>query len=234
MVFQDAMSFLNPVMKVGDQIAESVQRHHSSKKYAHEVASELLERVGIPRSRKVMDDYPHQLSGGMRQRVMLAIGTASNPALLIADEATSAVDVTTQAQILELMKDVSSKIGSSVLFITHDLGVVAEICDEVYVMYAGKIAEHGKIKSVFESPRHPYTSAIINSALSIQEYKEDLSGITGEVPNLVNPPSGCRFHPRCPYAKAICSQEVPVIERVDENQSVACHRWRELSLVGVA
>jgi peptide/nickel transport system ATP-binding protein/oligopeptide transport system ATP-binding protein len=225
MVFQDAMSFLNPVMKVGDQIAEAIPGHRKNKAAAYELALELLERVGVPRSRRLIDDYPHQLSGGLRQRVMLAIAVASNPALVIADEATSAVDVTVQAQILELLKELADKMGCAVLFITHDLGVVAETCDEVYVMYAGKIVEHADVKRIYESPMHPYTSALINSALSIQEYKEHLEEIGGEVPNLINPPSGCRFHPRCPIAKQICSEKEPPLLEPHPNHGLYCWHY---------
>lgn len=223
MVFQDPLSFLNPVMKIGDQIVEAIARSEASKSESDQKkALELLERMGIPSSRKILDDYPHQLSGGMRQRVLIAIATVSNPSLLIADEPTTALDVTVQAQILEEIKNLGQKIDSSVLLITHDLGIVAETCHEVIVMYAGRIAEYAGAEALFETPLHPYTAALLDSALSIDEFKKKLVGIPGDVPNLINPPRGCRFHPRCTKAMPRCSEEEPTPFEVGSNHSVYC------------
>jgi oligopeptide/dipeptide ABC transporter ATP-binding protein len=220
MVFQDPLSFLNPVMKIGDQIAESMKGLQQQE--AEERAIDLLQKVGIPRPREITHEYPHQLSGGMRQRVLIAIAMASNPSLLIADEPTTALDVTVQAQILELLKELSKKTKTSIMLITHDLGVIAETCDRVYVMYGGKIMEYGGVTNVFENPLHPYTFALLASALSIQEFKEDLVGIPGEIPNLMDPPAGCRFHPRCPKAKAICAKKEPELEVHEAGHGVRC------------
>jgi oligopeptide/dipeptide ABC transporter ATP-binding protein len=223
MVFQDPLSFLNPVMKIGDQIIEAIVYSGESKPQdAEEKAEQLLERLSIPRSRHILDDYPHQLSGGMRQRVLMAIATVSNPSLLIADEPTTALDVTVQAQILEEIKSLAQRTGSSVLLITHDLGIVAETCHEVYVMYAGRIAERGNVETLFEAPLHPYTLALLDSALSIEEFKEKLVGIGGEVPNLVTPAPGCRFHPRCPKAMPICREREPKPFHASKDHTVYC------------
>ena len=224
MIFQDPMSFLNPVMKIGDQIAEVISHRRADRRKAYERGLELLEKVGIPRSRNLMEDYPHQLSGGLRQRVLLALAVSSDPSLLIADEATTAVDATVQAQILELISELAGNMGSSVLLITHDLGIVAQTCDEVYVMYAGRVAEHANVRTIFRSPKHPYTQALMASALSVEEYKEELMGVPGEVPNLVNPPPGCRFHPRCSFAMQVCREREPVMTDLDFNHEVYC--WK--------
>jgi peptide/nickel transport system ATP-binding protein len=224
MIFQDPMSFLNPVMKIGDQIAEVISYRRVDRRKAYEKGLELLEKVGVPRSRNLMEDYPHQLSGGLRQRVLLALAASSDPSLLIADEATTAVDATVQAQILDLISELASDMGSSVFLITHDLGIVAETCDEVYVMYAGKVVEHANVRTIFKSPKHPYTQALMTSALSVEEYKEELMGVPGEVPNLMNPPSGCRFHPRCSFAMQVCREREPVMTDLGLNHEVYC--WK--------
>jgi oligopeptide/dipeptide ABC transporter ATP-binding protein len=224
MIFQDPMSFLNPVMKIGDQIAEVISHRRADRRKAYERGLELLEKVGIPRSRNLMEDYPHQLSGGLRQRVLLALAVSSDPSLLIADEATTAVDATVQAQILELISELAGNMGSSVLLITHDLGIVAQTCDEVYVMYAGRVAEHANVRTIFRSPKHPYAQALMASALSVEEYKEELMGVPGEVPNLMNPPPGCRFHPRCSFAMQVCREREPVMTDLDFNHEVSC--WK--------
>jgi oligopeptide/dipeptide ABC transporter ATP-binding protein len=223
MVFQDPMTYLNPVMKVGDQISECVVLHQETpKKDAKKEAIKLLEKVGIPSASRVVDYYPHQLSGGMRQRVLIAMALSGNPLLLIADEPTTALDVTVQAQILKLIEGLKEDYHSSLLLITHDLGIVASMCDKVYVMYAGKIVEQGDVLDLFENPKHPYTSALISCSLSIDEYKKDLFAIGGTVPNLINPPSGCRFHPRCPEAKDICHIEEPQPVKIDGEHIVSC------------
>jgi oligopeptide/dipeptide ABC transporter ATP-binding protein len=224
MVFQDPMSFLNPVMKVGDQIAEVISYRRADRRKAYKKGLELLEKVGIPKSRNLMEDYPHQLSGGLRQRVLLALAASCDPSLLIADEATTAVDATVQAQILDLISGLASDMGCSVLLITHDLGIVAQTCDEVYVMYAGKVVEHADVRTIFKSPKHPYTQGLMTSALSVEEYKEELIGVPGEVPNLMNPPPGCRFHPRCAFAMQVCREREPVMTDLDFNHQVYC--WK--------
>ena len=223
MVFQDPLSFLNPVMRIGDQVAESIMmKKNMDKQHARQNAMELIEKVRIPRARQIMDEYPHQLSGGMRQRVLIAIAMSSDPYLLIADEPTTALDVTVQAQILSLLKDVSRTTGTSIMLITHDLGIVAETCDRVYVMYAGRIFEFANADALFENPLHPYTIALLDSALSIEQFKENLVGISGDVPSLITPPSGCRFHPRCSKAKPICSREQPRLKLDDKGHGVYC------------
>jgi len=223
MVFQDPLSFLNPVMRIGDQIVESIlTKENLDKPQAREEAMRLLEKVRIPRASRIMDEYPHQLSGGMRQRVLIAIAMSSDPLLLIADEPTTALDVTVQAQILSLLKEVSRTLGTSVMLITHDLGIVAETCNRVYVMYAGTIFEYADVTTLFENPLHPYTAALLDSAMSIEQFKEDLVGIGGDVPSLISPPSGCRFHPRCTKAKPICTREQPRLTLRSEKHGVYC------------
>jgi oligopeptide/dipeptide ABC transporter ATP-binding protein len=213
MVFQDPMTFLNPVLTAERQIGETIKRHQMvSDSEVEEKVVTLLEKVGIANPRATKDYYPHQLSGGMRQRILIATAISCNPSLLIADEPTTALDVTVQAQILELLRTLVNELNASLLLITHDLGVVAEICDSVYVMYAGKIVEHGDVYSVFEEPKHPYTVGLLKSVLSIDEFKKDLSTIEGVVPNLINPPSGCRFHPRCPHVMNICRNKEPKLD----------------------
>ena len=223
MVFQDPLSFLNPVMRIGDQIVESIlTKENLDKPQAREEAVRLLDKVRIPRASRIMDEYPHQLSGGMRQRVLIAIAMSSDPLLLIADEPTTALDVTVQAQILGLLKEVSRTLGTSIMLITHDLGIVAETCNRVYVMYAGKIFEYADVTTLFENPLHPYTAALLDSAMSIEQFKEDLVGIGGDVPSLISPPSGCRFHPRCTKAKPICTREQPRLTLHSEKHGVYC------------
>jgi peptide/nickel transport system ATP-binding protein/oligopeptide transport system ATP-binding protein len=224
MIFQDPFTFLNPLMKVGDQIAENIFSHQKiSKGSAIKKVYSLLERVGMPTPNRVARFYPFELSGGMRQRVIMAMAISSNPSILIADEPTTALDVTIQRQILLLLNTLKDELNLSLLLITHDLGIVSEICDRVYVMYAGKIVETGNIYKIFEEPQHPYTIGLLNSALSIEGYKKELEGIGGAVPNLVNPPKGCRFHPRCKKAKPICSVEEPDIVELEEQHWIACH-----------
>lgn len=208
MIFQDPMTSLNPVLTVGDQIAEVIQIHEKlSTKDAMEKASEMLELVGIPGNR--LNDYPHQFSGGMKQRVVIAIALACNPKLLIADEPTTALDVTIQAQVLDLMNDLKEKLRTSMVLITHDLGVVAQVCDKVAIMYAGEIIESGTLYDIFEKPKHPYTHGLFNSIPSLDEDVTRLKPIKGLMPDPTDLPSGCRFHPRCPYAQEECSKRSP-------------------------
>ena len=216
MIFQEPMTSLNPVFTVGDQIAESVRLHQGvGKKEADERALEMLRLVGIPSAENRMRDYPHQMSGGMRQRVMIGMALSCNPKLLIADEPTTALDVTVQAQILELMKDLRDKLGMAILLITHDLGVVAEMVDEVAVMYGGRIVERGPVSEIFADPQHPYTEALLRSIpLLGMRYTTPLKAIRGMVPSPLDWPPGCRFAPRCDYVFDRCSQELPPLFEV--------------------
>lgn len=221
MIFQEPMSSLNPVYKIGDQIIEMIRNHEKiSKKEARVRALEMLKLVGIPRPDKVLDEYPHQLSGGMRQRVMIAIALSCNPEILIADEPTTALDVTIQAQILELMKKLQQQLGMSIILITHDLGVVAELCEKVIVMYAGEIVEEATVTDLFDNPKHPYTKGLLDSLPSIHELKDRLSTIDGVVPSPADMPTGCRFKDRCKFAHSKCSQKPDLM--VSDNQKVRC------------
>jgi oligopeptide/dipeptide ABC transporter ATP-binding protein len=223
MIFQEPMTSLNPVYPVGEQIAEAVRHHEDvDRKEALARALEMLELVGIPEARRRIKDYPHQLSGGMRQRVMIGMALACNPKLLIADEPTTALDVTIQAQILELMRDLRDRLGMSILLITHDLGVVAEMCDDVVVMYAGRVVERGPVTDVFTTPQHPYTEALLQSIPMLgMTQAEPLRVIRGTVPSPLNWPPGCRFAPRCDYAFDRCSEVDPPLYPVPPQES-AC------------
>jgi peptide/nickel transport system ATP-binding protein len=226
MIFQDPMTSLNPVHTIGKQLVEAIQLHRDvSKKQAKLRALELLKAVGIPRAERRIDDYPHQFSGGMRQRVMIAMALVNDPDLLIADEPTTALDVTTQAQILELMDRLQREFGSAIIMITHDLGVIAEIADEVVVMYAARVAEKGTVDELFTKPHHPYTWGLLGSLPRLDADTERLVQIQGQPPSLLNPPRGCRFNPRCPYVMNICKQEEPQLRPVtDQPQHLqACH-----------
>jgi peptide/nickel transport system ATP-binding protein len=210
MIFQDPMTSLNPVKTIGSQLIEAVLLHRDiSKRQAKLRALELLKAVGIPRAERRVDDYPHQFSGGMRQRVMIAMALINDPDLLIADEPTTALDVTTQAQILNLMVKLQDDFGSAIIMITHDLGVIAEIADEVVVMYAARVAEQAPVDSLFKRPHHPYTWGLLGSLPRLDADVERLVQIQGSPPSLLNPPPGCRFHPRCPYVMEICKTEEP-------------------------
>ena len=223
MIFQEPLTSLNPVTRVGKQITEVILKHERvSARYAQEMAIGMLKQVGIPRAERVMEEYPHQLSGGMNQRVMIAMGMSLNPAVLIADEPTTALDVTIQAQILELMNRINEEHHMSILLITHDLGVVAEMCSRVVVMYAGRIVEEADATSLFLSPRHPYTIGLINSIPAIGKYVERLESIPGNVPSLLDMPKGCKFAPRCSKAFDRCGQEEPP---VFEDKAHKCRCW---------
>ncbi|MGW7526500.1 ABC transporter ATP-binding protein [Streptomyces sp. NPDC054783] len=232
MIFQDALASLSPYHKVGVQIAETYRKHTGcSKKEARDRAIEMLRRVGIPQPETRVDDYPHQFSGGMRQRAMIAMALVCDPELLIADEPTTALDVTVQAQIMDLLKDLQQEFGTAIIFITHDLGVIADIADDVLVMYGGRCVERGTKKQVLSTADHPYTLGLLNSMPSLDGPVDvPLSPIPGSPPSLLNPPSGCRFHPRCAFAEKVagglCSTERPTLEVVDGRGS-ACHLTAE-------
>ena len=220
-IFQGAMNSLNPVMNVGDQIAEAIMVHENvSKDEALERAGKLLDLVGIGAER--VDRYPHELSGGMRQRAIIAMSLACNPKLIIADEPTTALDVIIEAQVLKVMKDLQHKLNVSMLVISHDLSMIAETCERIAIMYAGKIVEMGDIVKVYKDPLHPYTQRLINAFPSIIGPKKELATISGFPPDLLNPPPGCRFHPRCPYAKDKCRKEEPPLVEIDKDRYVAC------------
>ncbi len=230
MVFQEPMTALNPVQMIGKQLAEVVQLHtRQSSQEVLQTCIEILEKVGIPSPEIRMGEYPHQLSGGMRQRVVIAIALICNPDLLIADEPTTALDVTIQAQILELIKQLQQDMGMSVMLITHDLGVIAETCDRVVVMYAGKVVEKGSVFDVFDRPSHPYTKGLLQSIPRLQdEQKSKLNTIDGMVPGLLDLPVGCRFENRCDYRKADCKKASPPVEAVGPGHEVSCYHWQDL------
>jgi len=230
-IFQDPTTTLDPVYKVGEQLSEVIMRHHSiSKKDALAKATDLLRSVEIPDPEIRINQYPHELSGGTKQRIAIARALSCDPTLILADEPTTALDVTIQAQILDLLKELKNRLNVSMVLITHDMGIVAEICERVTVLYAGQVCESGTVEQVFAKPRHPYTEALLTSVPNLALRKEKLSVIPGNVPNLIDPPSGCRFHPRCPYARQICVDRVPELEPIGEGRLVHCHRWKELDL----
>lgn len=227
MVFQDALSSLNPVFTVGNQICEPLKIHQKlSKKEAEEKAIEMLKLVGIPAPEKRINQYPHELSGGMRQRVMIAIALACKPQLLIADEPTTALDVTIQAQIMDLIVKLNQQLDMGVMLITHDLGVVAETCTRVIVMYLGQIVEEASVMDIFDNPKHPYTWGLIQSIPRLDgDRTKALYTIKGTVPLLSQIPEGCRFAPRCPYATERCRKEMPELQNISETQRVRCFKY---------
>jgi peptide/nickel transport system ATP-binding protein/oligopeptide transport system ATP-binding protein len=226
MIFQEPLTSLNPVHKIGFQITEAM-RAHDPRASAHELktrAIAALKRVRIPAPERRFDEYPHQLSGGMRQRVMIAMALSCQPKLLIADEPTTALDVTIQAQILDLLRELQAEFDMSIILITHDLGVIAEMADEVAVMYAGRIVERASATKLFEDPQHPYTIGLLGSVPRLDEERETLLAIEGSVPPPFALPAGCRFHPRCPFAEDACTKEVPALKSIQPGHEVACLR----------
>lgn len=227
MIFQDPMTSLNPVMTIGEQIAESVSIHqNATPEKAMERAGEMLQLVGIPAQR--MNEYPHQFSGGMKQRAVIAMALACNPKLIIADEPTTALDVTIQAQVLELIKELQVKLNTAMILITHDLGVVAQVCDHVAIMYAGGIVEAGTASDIFHKTKHPYTEGLFGSIPNLSANVRRLNPIEGLTPDPTNLPTGCAFHPRCPYATDICAKQAPKQSFVTSEHSVACLIYENL------
>ncbi len=223
MIFQEPMTSLNPVMKIGKQLTECILQHQDiSKEEAYQKAEDMLRKTGVPRVEHMMKEYPFQLSGGQRQRVMIAMALVCRPKILIADEPTTALDVTIQAQILDLMNDLKKEIGTSILFITHDLGVVAEVCDEVVVMYCGRVVEKGDVYSLFAKPSHPYTIGLLNSIPKLGEAAEELEVIPGNVPNPKYMPKGCKFAPRCSRAFDKCMEEEPGFFTIGDGHVSRC------------
>ena len=233
MIFQEPMTSLNPVHTVGAQLIEGIRAHLDlSPQAARERAIEMLELVRLPSAGSRFDEYPHRLSGGMRQRIMIAMALACDPTLLIADEPTTALDVTIQAQILDLLRDLQQRLGMAILMITHDLGVIAEIADEVIVMYAGKIVESGSVKAIFADPQHPYTIGLLGSIARLDIERPRLVTIEGVVPSAHNQPRGCRFAPRCPFADRRCHAEPPPLRDIGTGHQVACWKAPVEQLVG--
>lgn len=223
MIFQEPMTALNPVFTIGNQMNEMLILHRGmSKKQATERSIELIDMVGIPRANKVVEEYPHQLSGGMRQRVMIAMALSCDPKFMIADEPTTALDVTIQAQVLELMKELNEKMGTSIMFITHDLGVIAEMADDVVVMYAGKVVEETDVVSLFKDSKHPYTIGLLKSRPDMIGENEELQSIEGMVPSLLSMPKGCPFNPRCSHRMEICQEKMPELIEITSGHKVRC------------
>ncbi|MCX4805538.1 ABC transporter ATP-binding protein [Streptomyces sp. NPDC058682] len=231
MIFQDALSSLNPVLSVGAQLGEMYEVHRGmSRKDAKGKAVELMERVKIPAAKERVGDYPHQFSGGMRQRIMIAMALALEPSLIIADEPTTALDVTVQAQVMDLLAELQRELNMGLILITHDLGVVADVADKIAVMYAGRIVEAAPVHEIYKAPAHPYTRGLLDSIPRLDQKGQELYAIKGLPPNLVAIPPGCAFNPRCPMAQAVCRTEVPPLYRVTESpveRTSACHFWKE-------
>jgi oligopeptide transport system ATP-binding protein len=228
MIFQDALSSLNPVLSVGNQLAEMFIVHEGlSRKDARSKAIELMDRVRIPAARDRVGDYPHQFSGGMRQRIMIAMALALEPDLIIADEPTTALDVTVQAQVMELLAELQREYSMGLILITHDLGVVADVADFIAVMYAGRIVETAPVHEIYRHPAHPYTKGLLASIPRLDQKGRDLYAIKGLPPNLLHIPPGCAFNPRCPMAQAVCRTDVPPLYEVSPTRASACHFWKE-------
>ncbi|WP_328553633.1 MULTISPECIES: ABC transporter ATP-binding protein [unclassified Streptomyces] len=228
MIFQDALSSLNPVITVGDQLGEMFTVHRGmSRKDARAKAIELMEHVRIPAAAERVRDYPHQFSGGMRQRIMIAMALALEPALIIADEPTTALDVTVQAQVMDLLAELQRELNMGLILITHDLGVVADVADRIAVMYAGRIVETAPVHDIYKAPAHPYTKGLLKSIPRLDQKGQELYAIKGLPPNLMHIPPGCAFNPRCPMAQDICRSEVPPLAEVDADRRSACFFWRE-------
>ncbi|UNS98766.1 ABC transporter ATP-binding protein [Streptomyces tubbatahanensis] len=228
MIFQDALSSLNPVLTVGYQLAEMFRVHQgASRKEAKAKAIELMDRVKIPAAKARVSDYPHQFSGGMRQRIMIAMALALEPDLIIADEPTTALDVTVQAQVMELLADLQREFNMGLILITHDLGVVADVADKIAVMYAGRIVETAPVKELYKAPAHPYTKGLLESIPRLDQKGKELYAIQGLPPNMAKVPDGCAFHPRCPVARDVCRSELPPLAEVGEGRGSACHFWKE-------
>jgi oligopeptide transport system ATP-binding protein len=228
MIFQDALSALNPVLTVGDQLGEMFVVHRGmSRKDARARAVELMERVRIPAAAQRVRDYPHQFSGGMRQRIMIAMALALEPALIIADEPTTALDVTVQAQVMDLLAELQREYRMGLILITHDLGVVADVADRIAVMYAGKIVESAPVRDIYKAPAHPYTRGLLDSIPRLDQKGRQLYAIQGLPPNLMDIPPGCSFHPRCPLARDVCRTDEPPLYQVSGTRGSACHFWRE-------
>jgi len=233
-VSQDPNSSLDPLFTVGSQLSEVVQAHEKvPKSRASEKVLELLQRVRISEPEARMKAYPHELSGGMRQRIAIARALAGEPDLLIADEPTTNLDVTIQAQVLDLLKDLQRELGMTLILITHDMGIVAEMTKRVVVLYAGRVAESASTKETFATPKHPYTSALLKAVPRVDRRKE-LVPIGGNIPNLITPPSGCRFHPRCKFMQEICVSTEPPLEAIGGEREVSCHRWKEITVEGTS
>ncbi|MEW2223363.1 ABC transporter ATP-binding protein [Streptomyces sp. NPDC006990] len=228
MIFQDALSSLNPVLTVGYQLAEMFRVHQGlGRKEAKARSIELMERVKIPAAKARVNDYPHQFSGGMRQRIMIAMALALEPDLIIADEPTTALDVTVQAQVMGLLADLQREYNMGLILITHDLGVVADVADKIAVMYAGRIVETAPVKELYRAPAHPYTKGLLDSIPRLDRKGQELYAIQGLPPNMAKVPEGCAFHPRCPAARDICRTELPPLAEVDDARGSACHFWKE-------
>ena len=228
MIFQDALSSLNPVLSVGYQLGEMFRVHQGmSKKAAKAKSIELMDRVKIPAARSRVGDYPHQFSGGMRQRIMIAMALALEPDLIIADEPTTALDVTVQAQVMDLLADLQREYNMGLILITHDLGVVADVADKIAVMYAGRIVETAPVHDLYKNPAHPYTRGLLESIPRLDQKGQELYAIKGLPPNLLHVPQGCAFNPRCPLAQDVCRTDTPPLHRVAEGRASACHFWKE-------